>query len=262
MILTAASSFVFAAGVKVAVVKSWGDGIPAFTELNNNYGNYGSIPLTIDTSLRLVSSFTYEDLVSTDANVLWLSNPAGGVKHYSDAEVAAIEQYVSEGHSILGTYRVFQGWQTDNRKLAPIFGLPQDVNYNTDIVGAGQTFDIIDTYTNHPLFTDINDPYISNGYANAQVPDDDYSWDANDLKSAQLLAKTDDNRGIITLYETTSYHAIFISEMPEYNDSPADMQLLYNALTVPEPATICLLAIGSLTLTGKNNKKSIERKRL
>ncbi len=41
------------------------------------------------------------------------------------AEIDAIEQYVGEGHSILGTYKVFQhfgaGRMWDNRELATIF---------------------------------------------------------------------------------------------------------------------------------------------
>jgi len=39
-----------------------------------------------------------------------------------------------------------------------------------------------------------------------------------------------------------SSHAIFVSEMVEYNGSAIDKQFLYNALTLPEPATLTLCA--------------------
>jgi len=260
MILAAADSSVFATGIKVAMVKCSNsvDVYKTFDELDVNWVKYGSTPLTIDKSL-IDSDFTYESLLNTDADVLWLCNPAGasigGNRRYTPAEVAAIEQYASEGHSILGTYKVFQAADADNRGLAPIFGLRQDINYNTSIVPTNnQTFNILDT--GHPLFEGIDNPYDSNGYSNAQVPADDFKWDTDtgDFGSAVLLAKTDNKRGVITWYETDSYHAIFISEMPEQGgflpgaEYQPDMQFLYNALTIPEPATIALLTLGGLVL--------------
>ena len=213
--------------VRVAVIRSWGY-VPVFTELNDNWEAYGSVSLTIDTSL-LEGSFTYEDLVNTGADVVWLSDPAGGAAQYSTAEIEAVQQYVHEGHSILGTYAVF-GWsKVDNRDLAPLFGLPGDAEYNSTTVTVSQTFDIL---VSHTLFRDVNDPYVSSGYDHAQVPADDLSWDDADLGAAQLLARTDDGRGIITWYETGAYHAIYVSEMVEYHGNTTDTQFLYNALTM------------------------------
>ena len=216
-------------GIDVAVVRSWG-AVPVFNELNNNWQAYGKVPLSIDTSLMLVESFTYEDLAATGADVVWLSDPAGGPQQYSNAEIDAIMQYASEGHSILGTFLVFQWVAADNRGLAPIFGLLEEIDYNTEEVSADASFDLL--VEDHPLFHEVTDPYVTGGYINAQVPAEDFSWDPGDLGAARLLAQTADNRGVITLYEANAYHAIFVSKMVEYNGNGMDSQFLYNALTL------------------------------
>jgi len=240
------NSYVFATDVNVAVVKSWDGNAPIFNELN-------SIGLTINTSLRTASSFTYDDLVGTGADILWLSNPAGGGRQYSDEEVNAIKRYANEGHSILGTFKVFKGLGAggvvvDNRKLAPIFGLREDLNYNISVTSADRTFDILDA--NHALFNNMPNPYDSNAYPYAQVPTDG-TWDTGDFGLAELLAQTSDKKGVITWYQTASYHAIYISEMLEAEGygGQMDIQFIYNASTVvPEPSTIALLTLGGLAL--------------
>ncbi|MHC4736742.1 MAG: choice-of-anchor Q domain-containing protein, partial [Planctomycetota bacterium] len=91
------------------------------------------------------------------------------------------------------------------------------------------------------VFWNVPDPYVSGGWPNAQVPANDRMWDPVDLGNAQLLARTDDKRGVVTLYQASSYNAIFVSEMIEYQGNSVDTQFLYNALTIgqiSEPATI------------------------
>jgi hypothetical protein len=244
--------------IKVAVVRSWPSGtdvvLPVINELNNSWSSYGTTPLTIDTSLKNVASFTYQDLMNTQADVLWLSDPAGGMKQYSATEIDAIGQYVNEGHSILGTFAVFQytvvqyPGQTeryDNRGLAPIFGLRSDITYSSSEGSAMQAFNIL---APSELFRSLPDPYVTSGYAMAQVPADDLHWDAEDLGAAQLVARSEDNCGVITWYETDSYHAIYVSEMIEYNGSSSDTQFLYNALTIPEPSALALLGVSAFGL--------------
>lgn len=238
--------------VEVALIRGWDPYVllPVFNELNDNWSAYGNIPVTIDTSLRTVDSFTYQDLVDTQADVLFLSNPAGGERQYSPTEIDAVEQYVNEGHSIVGTYKVFQHSGTgitDNRGLAPIFGLRSDIAYCLLGDSAQQAFDIL---VPGELFQGLPDPYQSSGYAKAQTPDDDRTWDAEDLAGAEIVARTSDNRGVITWYETPSYHAVYVSEMVEYNGSVQDTQFLYNALTVPEPCGLVLLGMGVAALVG------------
>jgi len=221
--------------------------LDVLTELNNNWPLYGSTPLTIDTSLHAVSSFTYEDLISTGADVLWLSDSGGGGHNFSAAEEDAIKLYVQQGHSIFGTFAVFQHPNgQDNRALAPLFGLREDLDYvaNTGAFDS-TTFEIL---VGSALFDNVPDPYISSGFPYGFVPSDDRSWDWGDFGAAQLQAKTSDNRGVITWYETASYHSIYVSEMIEYDCGSVDTQFIYNVLTIPEPATVLLLGLGGLAL--------------
>ena len=218
------------AEITVAVVRSWGIA-SGFNELNDNWFLYGDTKLTIDTSLQADTELTYKDLAATGADVLWISNSAGGNKQYTSQEAEVIERYANEGHSVLGTYKVFQHSSTDNRALAPIFGLRDDINYNLASTTADQTFSILAEY---PTFNLVATPYISAGHPYTQAPDDD-SWDAADLGEALLLAQTSDNRGVITWYETPRYHAVFVSEFVEYTGNTDDHQFLYNTLTLPGP---------------------------
>lgn len=238
-------------GVKVAVVRSWGNAnsLAAMKELNDHWDQYGDVRVEINHSLHEVASFTYEDLVNTGADVLWLSNPAGQPRLYSQAEIDAVKQYALEGHHVLGTYRVFRFLSTDNRKLAPIFGLTEQL-YNSGSNVAEQTFELLQPL--HPLFHNVPSPFTSEGFGQTQAPANDLSWGAADLGVAQLLARTDDEAAAITIFEGENHHAIYISKFVEFVNPPAgkpDTQLLYNALTYGAPPTgACCLEDGGCTV--------------
>jgi hypothetical protein len=243
-----------ASAVQVALVRSFPP--HALDELNNNWQAYGSVPLSIDTSLMDVSSFSHQDLIDTGADVLWLNNCAGYSQQLSPVEVEAVRQYANEGHSLLATYLVFGHWpSTDNSALAPVWGLPE-VQYCNDNTFSLRTMDIL---VSHPLFRDIPDPYVSGGNAHAQLPADDYAWDPGDFGAAQLLAQAADRHSIITWYETADYHATFVSLAVQFEGNATDTQFLYNALTVPEPATVGLLAIGAFALHRRRRGRSAGR---
>lgn len=231
-------------GVKVAVVKGWG-AVSVFDELNSNWSSYGDIPVEIDTSLMSVESFTYADLEALAADVLWISNPAGGARRFGSAEAQAVADYAAAGHPVFGTFLVFDYADVDNRALGPVFGLPGNVDYEGEAPSNG-SFDIV---VEHAIFRDVPDPYVTGGFGEGQVPADDMTWDADDLGDAELLAATSDGVGVITWYSTDSYHAIYVSQMVEYEGSAIDTQFIYNALTVPEPATILLLGLGGLAFS-------------
>lgn len=211
--------------VSVLLLKSWGV-TTGWEDLKTQWQNYGTTPITIDDSTYLNSDFTYQDLVNSGANVIVLSDSAGGEQQYSSAEMAAVARYALAGHTVLGTYAVFD-WTVDNRGLMPIFGLRASLPYyytgisNSFVHGASASC----------LFHNLPSNWQSFGYAYSQVPSSHLRWNPTALNAAQVVAESDNFKGIITVYNEGNYTAIYISNFPEYNGETNDLQLLYNAVT-------------------------------
>ncbi len=208
--------------INVLLLKSWGT-TTVWEDLKTNWSKYGKIPLNIDDTTYIDSDFTYQDLVASKANVIVLSNPAGGVMQYSAAEMAAVAKYAKKGHAVIGTYAVFQYSTVDNRGLAPVFGFSKKPTYGTTAID-----NVFDKVKQHPcLFTGITgSSWTSQGYAESQLPGT--TWKGN-LGKGVAQADSDSYVGVITLYKTKTYTGIFISNFPEYYGGTDDEQLLYNA---------------------------------
>jgi len=209
--------------INVLLLKSWGT-TSVWEDLKTNWSKYGKIPITIDDTTYINSDFTYQNLVQSKANVLVISNPSGNFKQYSSAEIAAVIKYQKKGHPVIGTYLVFQYSTTDNRALAPVFGMSSSLTYN--VVSLDNVFDKV----KQPpcLFKGITgSSWTSQGYSQSQVPGS--TWTGN-LGKAVAQAESDSYLGVITLHKTKTYAGIYISNFPEYNGGPDDEQLLYNAV--------------------------------
>ncbi len=251
--------------LNAVLVKSWfflGSAASAWEELNTEWPLYGSVPIHVYTkTLADVDTFTYQDLVDSGADVLILSDPAGGLKQYSSSEIDAIEQYAAQGHNVIGTYLLYYYDSQkriiyDNRGLAPIFGMRSDIDY-ADVVNITNRFHQIDPYS--PLFTFLADPWISAGWPNSQTPADDHTWDDIDLAGAMMKAECDSYTAMISLHDGGSYTGIYISNMPEFNGTSNDKQLLYNAIIYTpgfrlavEPFPLVSGLNGTFTVSGGN----------
>ena len=212
--------------VNVVLLTSWGT-TSGWSDLQTEWQNYGTTPLTIDDTTYIDSDFTYQDLVNSGADVIVLSDPAGGGKQYSSAEIAAVQEYAKTGHAVLGTYVVFEWGSTDNTGLLPVFGLSSVGQYaNTAI---SNTFDQVASQA--CLFRDIPNPWQSDGYAYSQVPTPASTWGEKALNLATLEADSDGAEGIVSVYNGATYTAVYISNYPEYNGGTYDLQLLYNSVT-------------------------------
>lgn len=215
-----------AKSVKVLLLKSWGV-TSVWEAMKTNWQNFGKIPVTIDDSTYISSDFTYQDIVASKANVIVLSNPAGGVQQYSPAEIAAVVKYAKKGHPVVGTYLVFQWATVDNRKLAPVFGLNATLQYN-GAVAISNLFK--KTKLNQCLLKRISGgSWQSNGYPYTQVPSTG-SWKGH-LAKATAVAESDKYVGVVSLFTAPTYTGVYISNFPEYNGGTDDEQLLYNAVT-------------------------------
>jgi hypothetical protein len=211
--------------VTAIVVKSWGDN-PVWADLNTNWSTYGKIAVSIDHTTLIKSDFTYQDLVNSQADVVIISDAAGGNQQYSSTEMAAVAKYAKQSHPILATYATFQYSSYDNRGLAPLFGLDSTLTYTT--TGISNKFDKV---TCSCLLKKIHgSSWQSNGYNYSQVPSSD-TWKGN-LGKAKAVADSDTFVGVITVHTTKTSAGVYISNMPEYeNVGGDDEQLLYNAIT-------------------------------
>ena len=224
--------------VTAVLVRSWSACPPnpdltLWDELNSRWSDYGTTPIFIDVNHPQLcpGPITYADLVSTGADVVILSDPAGGREQYTPDEIAALQQYAQDGHRLLGTLLLLQFASfTDNRGLAPLFGLPASASY------AWLEFPSSPAYTllkpGHPLFAGMAGRYDSGGHPSSQTPAD-YTWDAADLDGAQILAQAEESPAVILAYSAPTYDAIYITSMPELGGNREDERFLNNALTFP-----------------------------
>jgi hypothetical protein len=201
-------------------------------DLAADWSMFGTTPLKIATLCS--GQVSYAGLVASKAHVLVFSDVAGGNNQLSGAEISAIKKYVQAGHNIVGTYITFL-WKDhgewDNTGLAPLFGLSR--SFTGGATALKQTNYKI-TLTGSPLFTSVPNPYGSTGFASSQTPAAGL-WNTAALSGARYAAHTAHRAAAITLYtdKTDHYRAVYISSMPEFsNPSTADLQFLYNALTL------------------------------
>jgi hypothetical protein len=219
--------------VLAVVVHSWSgcsSDLVIWDELNADWSSYGSIPIHIDYDYPGLCDgpITYDALVASGADVVILSDPAGGTAQFSASEVAAIQQYANDGHNVVGSYLVFFYANIDNRALAPIFGLDPGVEFLTEEHAATATYRL--SRPNAPLFDDIRHPYVSEGYPYSQTPADGI-WSLNEAAGSTYVAMNQLRDATILVYRTQNYVASYISSMPEYQGGTKDLQYYYNAIT-------------------------------
>jgi hypothetical protein len=212
--------------VQVVVLKSWGK-TSIWDAMSSNWQNFGTTPVSVDDSTYVDSDFTYQDLVNSGANVIVISNPAGAAQQYSQAEIQAVGKYAQGGHTVIGTYLVFQYGGADNRGLAPVFGLNPTTEFNTSPVDISNDFR--QTRQNECLFTGIPISWESQGYPETQVPTSG-SWIGYGGK-AKGMAESDDWVGAIGTFSAPTFTSVYVSNFPEYYGGTDDEQLLYNAVT-------------------------------
>jgi len=225
------------ATITAVVVKSWGQcfsGSLIWGDLNANWSSFGSIPIYIDysnPSLCGNGTVTLAALEASGANVVILSDPAGGNQQFSTDEVNAIRTYLQEGHNIIGTYLTFAYSTIDNTALAPLFGLKSTAGWTGGTSVVTPTYAL--RYPGLPLFRNISNPYVSSGYNYAQTPGDG-AWSSNELHGGKLVGRTADAMGAIVARKAAAgYYSVFISNMPEYVGSTVDEQFFYNAIIFP-----------------------------
>ncbi|UCG68446.1 MAG: S8 family serine peptidase, partial [Thermoplasmata archaeon] len=206
--------------IYVAILDSWGTDYPEETPwdfINDNWMYYGTTPVEIDYTTLNKDDISYNDLVNLDADVIMISMAIWW--EFTDSEIDAITNYVLRGHGFIATSATFFSWVPNNNKLAPLFGMRDDITYDMGFV---QPLDLIEP--EHSLFFNVSDPYSPGSYG-SQIPPDG-SWDADDLTTGRYIAKSSNNSSAIIV----NRGVVYISNGLEDNSNSDDVQLLYNAM--------------------------------
>lgn len=242
--------------VKAVVLDSWGADYSDFTiypRLNNEWSRYGSIPIVIDYTTLNKEDITYADISLTKADVLIISHAYPKPEYvFTDAEIAAIRQYVEEGHGLIGTYGTLV--PENNHKLAELFGMNQSINYIFYPAGEASTgiFNILDAA--HPLFASLPNPFnVSAADETIYVPSHD--WTIEGTTDGTIVALTTDNEAAIITHATTYKSVYFTNEIEEYNGPYINQSIIfYNAIvwTATTPLTLSISFTSASILVGNS----------
>ncbi len=197
---------------------------PSWNTLNSNWLSYGNVPIEIDYKTFDYEDITYTHLKQVKPDVLMISCALDATTgQFTDAEVAAIEQYVKEGHGLIATDATLYYTLANNNDLAPLFGVRDDLDYDYHW-NFPANMNILNT--SHPLFDQISNPYVP-AFKGSCIPDNDNTWDTNDLAGGTFVALGNGGGdGAVIAHRGL----VLITNWPEYNSNAEDLQLLYNAM--------------------------------
>ena len=235
--------------LKAVVLDSGGtdmaDAVGTWQELNTNWETFGDLMIYIDYMTLNKDDITYEDIVTTQADVLiisWATHETGGFLSFetwtfTDSEIDAITRYVQEGHGLIATGRIFYNYTwgpiefylddgiSNNNKLAPLFGLNKTRARNWNMEGTTSgALDILDP--DHLLFANVPNPYNFSREINTAIPFDG-KWDENELAGGTYVALGPSQESAIVVHRGL----VYISPELESLTDQTRLQLLYNAIT-------------------------------
>jgi hypothetical protein len=242
--------------VNAAVLRSQGTqnlGMTIWRELNAGWSAYGDTQVEIDYSSLAVNPITPQALAATNADVLIISM-AGTAFEYSDAEAAAIIDYVEAGHGLIVTYASIAKFLLHspprNQDLIPLLGMSETLSVGTNFWGGGISFDLI--VPDHPLFSGITDPYLT-GVPFMVSPLLGTDWELTNgtpLARATPSVPTFTGNGLIVSNETDTFRSVYFPHYIEdkgAGTNEQDIQVFYNSLiwtsAVPEPGTLTLVGV-------------------
>ncbi|GEM_PF-2074428 len=222
--------------ILVAGVDSLGSAYPSmmiWKDLKEHWYMYGNRTLEFDMGTLTGKNITYDDLVRSKADVLiisdaWNNYPSSGIWwEFSDSEIAAIKQYVAEGHGLImtsGTLSVDN--VPNNMKLASLAGLNESASMHWADTFSGKFVLNMSYSESTEIFRGIADPYVSGVTYTA------YGWSLNSSSPADILANSTDNYAGVFFHKYSLGSVIYFSHIPEYAASANrdDRQLVYNSI--------------------------------
>jgi thermitase len=221
------SKFVYVGtAVKAVVLRSSGnvDGraVENWQVLSNDWQLFGGTFVDIDYTTLNKLAITYQDIAATGADVLIIScayDPYAW--QFTDSEIEAITQYVHEGHGLIVTAGTLYDGVPNNKKLAPLLGIKEDVSWTATYTDLLQL-----TNLTHPLFTKVPNPLVFPQVGTALSTDG--RWDSNELAGGKYLALGHYLESSIVTYRGLVYISPWLEIIPAYYQH--HLQLLYDAI--------------------------------
>lgn len=221
--------------ILVAGVDSLGAKFPEimiWSELEKYWYRYGSYKIIFDMKTLVDKNITYDDINSTNADVLVISDAWRNIPSYNiwwefnDIEIEAIKRYVKEGHGLIMTSGTLNtDYVPNNMKLAPLAGLSDKAPQRWHRIFSG-IFNVNSTLiASKYIFDNVSSPYITNmAYTT-------YNWMINASDPAEILAKSTDRFAGIFFHKYGLGSVVYFSHIPEYYEgNEDDRQLVYNAI--------------------------------
>lgn len=212
--------------VRVCVLDSWGSdhGGACWDYLNANWGEFGSTEIVVDYSTLNIDNITYTDIVNSQADVLILSD-AHAYWEYTSEELAAIKQYVEEGHGLyVSDASFYDEIPLRQQVLCPLLGLNGGINYTPDN-STNSIMNFVNPY--HPILYNISSPYQTYN-SNYIAPEGGGDWNTA-ITTGEIIAISDDKNCAVIVNSKES-NRVYISSIPEYQRNTEDYQFLYNTI--------------------------------
>jgi thermitase len=222
------SKFVYVGrAVKAVVLRSSGNVLSNVVEnwqvLSNDWQLFGGTLVDIDYTTLNKPAITYEDLVATGADVLIISCAYDAYSgwEFTDSEIEAITRYVHEGHGLIVTAGTLYDAAPNNKKLAPLLGIKEDVSWTTTLTNLLHLAN-----STHPLFAKVPNPLVF-PYAGTALPSDG-RWDSSELAGGKYLALGHYLESSVVTFKGLVYISPWLEAIPSYYQH--NLQLLYNAI--------------------------------
>lgn len=221
----------------IMVLDSWGTdnaGMAPWDELNLNWATYGSFQILIDYTYLDKEDITALDLTYSSADILLISssNSTGlSTSEFTNAEITAIQAYVSAGHGIMGTGTVLNSFSLINHnQLAPLFGIDGGESYG-DTTGVTD-YQQIDT--GHTVFCNIAEAFTTGSGISSTpggfVPDPAGWTAANLLSEGEYLGNSTPEPSAGAIIANDTGRGIYLSNAHEMSSNADDKQILYNSM--------------------------------
>lgn len=213
--------------VKAVVLHSagnvYGNIITNWQVLSNQWYLFGNQMIYVDYTTLNKEGITYEDIVSTEADVLIIScayDPYMGWQ-FTDSEIEAIKAYVYEGHGLIITAGTFYYAVPNNNKLAALIGINETITWTATSADLLHLLNIT-----HPIFAKIPNPLVFPEVGTA-LPSDG-RWDSNELINGKYLALGHYQEAAIVVCHGLVYISPWLEIIPAYYHH--HLQLLYNTI--------------------------------